>query len=172
MAKQPKQTDPEQQPESFLESIEDAIDIPSPTKALEEGHDVEIKRTRRDITLKLTEFQIAEAAKKAADAAGTKALKESEFAIVKSRHKSEIEALDAEIVDNLRLVRQGTKQETHNVIDRYDYTDGVVRTVWGGEVVETRAVTQEERQQGLAFIDKKDALSGKDDGKEADESAA
>lgn len=136
---------------------------PGPVLLLENGHDIEIKKTRRDITLKLTDFQVADAAKKAANAAGARAIKDGELSSIKSRYKADIEALDSEVSDNLKIVRTGAEVRTLDIVDRYDYTDGVVRTVWAGEVVETRPVTFEERQQGIKFIDKKDAVKGDDE---------
>lgn len=150
---------------AVTEALAEPTEAPVKVTALEEGHDVEIKKTRRDITLKLTDFQVSAAAKRAADAAKEKADLEEELDSTKKRFKGQIDDLEERIKDDLKIVRAGAEQRTLDVTDRFDYTDGVVRTVWGGDIVETRAVTFEERQQGLAFIDKRDKVKADQDAK-------
>jgi hypothetical protein len=141
---EPKPTKDEAPPETTAEAL-----------AREAGHDVELKKTRRDIALKLTDHQTAAAAKEAADLSYERANLEAEFGRVKSSYKGRIDDLDKQIVEALTLVRDGSESKTVDVIDRYDYTDGVVRTYWASELVETRPLTADERQMGLKFINAK-----------------
>jgi hypothetical protein len=82
---------------------------------------------------------------------------DAEFTRVKSSFKGRLDDLVQGIAECLKDVRDGTEQRVVDLEDHFDYTDGVVRTFHGGELIDVRPVTAEERQTGIKFIEKADA---------------
>lgn len=123
--------------------------------AAEAEHDVELKKTRRPITVKFTDHHVMERAREAAELSFRRAEVDAELARVKSSFKGRLDDLDQGIAECLKEVRDGTEQRIVDLEDHYDYTDGVVRTYHNSELIEDRALTAEERQIGIKFVEKK-----------------
>lgn len=121
----------------------------------EAEHDVELKKTRRPITVKFTEHKVMERAREAAELSFRRTEVEEEFGRVKSSFKGRLDDLDLGIAQCLKDVRDGTEQRIVDLEDRFDYTDGVVRTWHGSELISDRELTAEERQIGIKFVEKK-----------------
>ncbi len=111
----------------------------------------ETKNVTREVTFKLTETEIVERAKKAADLRLARAAIQVEFARVKSSYKGRIEEKENELSAILEIISEGKEKRVVNVTDVYDFGDGVVETfhVSSNDPIESRVMSNEERQQGL-----------------------
>lgn len=88
---------------------------------------------------------------------------EDQLTTVKSEFKSKIEAIDADVRETMRHVREGAVDRSVQVEQVMDWKASNVTTVRldTGEIVRQRAMTPEERQTRLFDVDDdKDAAAG------------
>lgn len=145
---------PPAEPETPPETTDEAL-------AREKENDVELKKTRRAITVLLGDTSVLKSARAAAALSERKTEVENEFASVKQDYKKRLEELDGGIAERLKEVRDGTEQRIVDLEEHFDYTDGVVRVYHAGEKIEERTLTSEERQLGMKFIEAKDQQQAK-----------
>lgn len=110
---------------------------------------VQVRKVTRRVVFNLTEAEIGDKARAAAELRVQVAMAEAELSGIKSQFKERIEELDGALGEHLSCIRRGKEERKADVEDRYDYARGVVETVHKGEVVEHRTMTAEERQLGL-----------------------
>lgn len=106
-------------------------------------------RVMKEIKIKLTEADLLEKARSAAQF--NKEVGELEEEI--TEHKKRIKALsdpkEAALKKHLEHIQEGFEHKTVEVEMRKDYAQGVVEYIYEGQVVETRNMDSEDRQLNL-----------------------
>ncbi len=120
-------------------------------------HDIEKKKTVREVIFKLTDEELLIKAREASDLRVLKSSIEEEFSRVKSRYKGQIDDADQQVSELLAIVRSGNEKRIVDVEDHYDYTAGIVFTMHKDMQIQQRLMTNDERQIGLVFVDKRAA---------------
>lgn len=113
----------------------------------------ETKRSIREVTVQLDDLEIVTLAKKAGEVRTKKSALESEFGRVKNAYKGRIEELESEITKILTAVQEGQETRTAEVEETYNFhTNSVIMCdSKTGRILDTRAMTVEERQMSLGF---------------------
>jgi hypothetical protein len=112
------------------------------------------KPARKEISIKLSDDQIVEYAKRAGELRSQKALIQEEFARTKASFKGRIEAKESEISELLTAIDEGQITKEAEVVEVFDFDAGEVEVEYEGDVVQVRKMTAEERQLGLKLVEK------------------
>ncbi len=115
------------------------------------GYASEQRRVTREVTFRLTDEELIAKARKAADLRLARASILEEFARVKSTYKGRLEEKENELSMALAVIKDGKEKRVADVVDMFDFEQALVVTLFGGEEVETRVMTPEERQLGFKF---------------------
>ncbi len=115
------------------------------------GYASEQRRVTREVTFRLTDKETIAKAHKAADLRLARASILEEFARVKSTYKGRLEEKENELSTVLACIKDGSEKRVADVVDVFDFEQALVVTLFGGEEVETRVMTAEERQRGFKF---------------------
>lgn len=113
--------------------------------------DGEVERVivTKELTFKLTEKEIAQKGKSAAESKTRLTEKNHEFENVKQKYKGEIGAIECELSDHLSTIKRGTEDRTVECTMVKDFSRHVVEYVYNGEIMEERPMTMDERQPEL-----------------------
>ena len=123
------------------------------------GHAVERRKATREVTFRLTDEELLEKGRKAADLRLARTAIQEEFLRVKSTFKGRLEEKENELSTTLALIREGVEKRVADVIDVFRFDDAVVETYLHdrdvdsttAEPIETRQMTADERQMGFKF---------------------
>lgn len=116
-----------------------------------EKREVEIveEQAVEDLEFTLTTDEIVGTAKEAADVRVALLEKETEFERVKKRFKGEIESLEGDLADKLRLIRHGKETRKTACIKQLNYKTNTVAFLFNGEIMKERPMEANERQLRL-----------------------
>jgi len=107
------------------------------------------KPVNKEVTFKLNDEEIVEKAKQAGLLRNRKAVLQEEFGRVKASYKGRIEAIENDISELLTAIDTGSITKQAEVVEVFDYDTNEVFVEHQGQVVETREMTYEEKQNGL-----------------------
>ena len=110
-------------------------------------------KTTRHLRCKLTDEERLNYGQQQADALQARDQAEDEIAEIKGTYKAKILAKDAEIKVLSAALLSGHEFRDVTCTATHDYTGGIVTTIRldTGEAVESREMTEDERQMGLGF---------------------
>ena len=115
------------------------------------GIDTETKRINKELPIPLTEQEFSERGKELAEAHKEYGSLEREFKAVKKDWAAKLGSKEEHVSQLAGVIRDGFERRIVECEVVLDFTSNEVRYVYQGNVIETRAMTAEERQQGFAF---------------------
>lgn len=106
----------------------------------------ESRTVTKKLPFLLTEHELADKGREAAEAAATASRLKREFAAVRAEHKDELEQQQILIAAALAAIRSGTDEREVTCEEQRDYSAGTVSWWYDGVCMSERVLTQEERQ--------------------------
>lgn len=113
--------------------------------------ELEVEETivSKEIEIKLTNIDKAHMADEAADAQVALTSTETEFKGIKNDYSQRIKKLKAKIETTLEAVNTGVISRNVQCVMKKIYSSNIVQYVYEGEVIEERAMTDQDRQPKL-----------------------
>lgn len=110
---------------------------------------IQEKKMKREFTFELTEKEVVTYARKTATLTKQRNDIEAEFNNIKSTFKAKIDEKETEIASLLQAIEKGSEIRLTECIERKDFNKEVVEYVAGSKILETRDMTEEEKQMEL-----------------------
>lgn len=119
------------------------------SKEPKEKKHIQEKKMKKEIAFKLLEKDLAEFGTRFAKLNGAYGEIERQFSKVKKDYQGRMEAIELEINQIAKFIRDGERRETVDVIEKRDYNKRLVAIIHKGKEIESRDMTHEELQMEL-----------------------
>lgn len=113
--------------------------------------DIERREVEREIDFKLSEEEVAQFARKAAEVEQEAAKIMIEFESVKKDWKAKLKVHESERLNLMSMIRDGFQKRKVKCLEQKDFKTNTVFYIYGGSIMDERALTVDERQSALAM---------------------
>ena len=104
------------------------------------------KQVTRELSISLSESELLSIGHNSAELAGQIETLNLEKKTVSDRVNTELKELEPQLLAGLRKIRNGREMRVVECLEKIDFIDQKVNYIYNGEVLDSRDITEEDRQ--------------------------